>query len=137
MFQIARFIATVLAIGLLIGVPCYGQQISGSLTGVVKDSQQASIANAKVNVINLEQGTNREVSTGPDGSFVITQLQPGTYTLTVEAAGFKKFEQKDIKVFANDRIGLGDVMLTVGGVNETVTVEAQAAAVQTTNAERS
>ena len=74
--------------------------------------------------------------TGADGSFVFTQLQPGSYTIAVEATGFKKFEQKDVRVFANDRVGLGDIVLSVGALNETVTVEAQVAAVQTSSAER-
>ena len=113
-----------------------GQQISGTITGVVKDSQQASIANAKVTVTNQEQGTNRDGVTTADGSFVFTQLQPGSYTITIEATGFKKFEQKDVRVFANDRVGLGDIVLAVGALNETVTVEAQVAAVQTSSAER-
>src|SRR5258708_25462028 len=112
------------------------QQISGSVTGVVKDSQQSSIANARVILSNPEQGTTREATTSIDGVFVINQIQPGTFSLTVEAAGFKKFEQKDIKVFANDRVTLGDVIMTVGTVNETITVEAAAAQVQTASAER-
>ena len=79
------------------------QQISGSITGVVKDSQQAAVVNAKVTLNSNEQGTNRDGMTSADGSFVFTQVQPGTYTVSVEAAGFKKFEQKEIKIFANDR----------------------------------
>jgi hypothetical protein len=113
------------------------QQISGTITGVVKDSQQASIANAKVTLTNPEQGTTRTVSSATDGSFVFAQVQPGTYVLTVESPGFKKFEQKDVKLFANDRVSLGDVILTVGGINETVTVEASAVQIQTASAERS
>lgn len=114
----------------------YGQQISGTITGVVKDSQQASVANAKISATNQEQGTIREGLTGADGSFVFTQLQPGAYTVAVEAQGFKKFEQRDVRIYANDRIALPDIVLSVGALNETVTVEAQAATVQTTSAER-
>ncbi|HEV2447902.1 MAG TPA: DUF2012 domain-containing protein [Candidatus Sulfopaludibacter sp.] len=113
-----------------------GQQISGSISGVVKDSQQAAVANAKVTLNSNEQGTSREGSTATDGSFVFTQVQPGTYSVAVEAPGFKKFEQTDIKIFANDRLNLGEIPLSVGALNETVTVEAQAAAVETSSAER-
>ena len=112
------------------------QQISGSITGVVKDSQQASVANAKVVLTNLEQGIHREGTTGTDGSFVFTLAQPGTYNLTVEATGFKKFEQKDVKLFASDRVSLGDITLNVGAMSETVSVEAQTSQVQTQSAER-
>ena len=127
-----------LACALLVcSVPSWAQQISGTISGVVKDSQQGAVTGAKVDLYNNDQGTNREGLTAADGSFVFTQLQPGTYTLSVEAAGFKKFEQKDVKVFANDRVALSDIMLSVGALSETVTVEAQVAALQTSSAERS
>ena len=113
-----------------------GQQISGSITGAVKDSQQAAVAGAKITVNNQEQGTTRDTTTAPDGSFVFTQLQPGSYTIAVEATGFKKFEQKDVRVFANDRLSLGDIVLAVGALTETVTVEAQGDTVQASSAER-
>src|SRR5258708_642427 len=113
------------------------QQISGSIIGVVKDSQMASIVGAKITLSDQAQGTSREATTATDGSFVFTLVQPGSYTVTVESPGFKKFEQKDVKVFANDRVTIGDITLSVGALSETVTVEAQVAAVQTASAERS
>src|SRR5258708_2895030 len=113
------------------------QQISGSIIGVVKDSQMASIVGAKVSLTDQAQGATRETATSSDGSFVFTLVQPGSYNVTVESPGFKKFEQKDVKLFANDRVALGDVVLAVGALSDTVTVEAQAAAVQTASAERS
>lgn len=113
------------------------QQISGTITGVVKDSQQASVANAKVTLTSSERGISREVRAGADGSFVLAQVQPGTYTVTVEAEGFKKFERTDVRLYANDRVPLGDIVLSVGELSDTVTVEAQGAAVQATSAERS
>lgn len=113
-----------------------GQQISGTITGAVKDSQQAGVPNAKVSLTSAERATTRDGATSADGSFVFAQLQPGTYTITVEAKGFKKFEQKDVQVFANDRVSLGDIVLSIGAVTETVSVEAEAAAVQTNSAER-
>ncbi len=132
-----RFASGLLAT-LLIGTgTMVGQQISGSINGVVKDSQQATIPNAKITLNNQEQGTSRDGVSAADGSFVFTQLQPGTYTVSIEAAGFKKFEQKGVKVFANDRLSLGEVVLSVGALTETVTVEAEAATVQTASAERS
>src|SRR5260370_23379799 len=113
------------------------QQISGSIIGVVKDSQMASIVGAKVTLSDQAQGTSREATTATDGSFVFTLVQPGSYNVTVESPGFKKFEQKDIKVFANDRVTLGDITLSVGALSDTITVEAHVAAVQTATAERS
>jgi hypothetical protein len=112
------------------------QQISGSIFGVVRDSQQAVIAGAKITLLNQATGATREAVAGNDGAFVFTNTQPGTYTVTVEAPGFKKSEQKDVRLFANDRLNLGDILLSVGGITETITVEAQAAQLQTASAER-
>ena len=113
------------------------QQITGSISGVVKDAQQAVIAGAKVTLTSTLQGSSREVSTSNDGSFVFTPVQPGAYRLSIEAAGFKKFEQTDLRIFANDRILLGDIALSVGAVTESVTVEATATVIQAQSAERS
>ncbi len=133
----SRMVRTLVCALLLGCAGVWAQQISGTITGVVKDSQQAVITGAKVVLINQAQGTSREVETRVDGGFVFTPVQPGTYTVTVEAAGFKKFEQKDVNLSANDKIGLGDIVLSVGALTETVTVEAAAAVVQTQSAERS
>jgi hypothetical protein len=113
-----------------------GQQVSGSISGSVRDAQQAAIVGAKVRVVNTAQGTVREVSTGADGSFTVTPLLPAVYELTVETAGFKKFERRDLKIFANDRLNLGDIVLEIGGVAETVVVEGTVVALQTQSAER-
>lgn len=118
------------------GLPLRAQLVSGSITGFVKDGQQFAVAGAKVTLINPQQATSREVPTSADGGFVITPVQPGTYTLQVEAAGFKRFEQTDIRLFANDRVALGDIILQVGAVSETITVEGSVSQVQAQSAER-
>lgn len=133
----ASLVVRVLLVVLAAGVG-WSQQTSGLITGVVRDRQGAVVPNAKVVLLNQSQGTIvRELTTAQDGSFVITPLLPATYSLTVEAPGFKKFEQRDIKLFANDRIALTDIVLEVGAVTESVTVEATAVQLQTQSAERS
>ncbi|WP_321472084.1 carboxypeptidase regulatory-like domain-containing protein [uncultured Paludibaculum sp.] len=115
----------------------WAQQITGTISGNVKDAQQAAVAGAKVTIISTQQGTTREVSTNNEGTFVFTNAQPGTYDLGIEAPGFKKFEQKGVVLYASDRLSLGDLTLSVGALTETVTVEGDAAQVQATSAERS
>ena len=113
------------------------QQVSGLITGVVKDKQGSTVPNAKVTVINQLQGISREVTTSTDGIFVITPLPPGLYTVTIEAAGFKKYENKDVRIYANDRVNIHDIILDIGAVTETITVEASEVQLQTTSADRS
>lgn len=112
------------------------QQISGSISGEVRDSQQSVIPNAKVRLVNALQGNARETVTNAEGIFLFQAIQPSTYTLSVEGSGFKKFERKEIKLFASDRLDI-PVTLEIGNLSETITVEASAAEIQTTGAERS
>lgn len=114
----------------------YAQQISGSISGVVRDNQQAIVPKAKVRLINALQGNARETETNDEGVFLFQAIQPSTYNLVVEVTGFKKFEQKEIKLFASDRLDI-PVVMEVGNVTETITVEAGTVEVQTTGADRS
>lgn len=118
------------------GLPLQAQLVSGSITGFVKDGQQFAVAGAKVTLLNPQRGSSREVTTSADGGFVITPVQPGTYTIHVESSGFKRFEQTDVRLFANDRLALGDIILQVGAVSETITVEGSVSQVQAQSAER-
>lgn len=135
--SVERLLPVALLTVLLAPTAVVAQQITGSISGSIVDTQEAAIANAKVTLTNAEQGVTRTFTTGADGAFVFTPLQPATYLITVEVAGFRKFEQKDIKVFANDRIALGNLIMQVGQLSETVTVEANVAQVQAQSAERS
>jgi hypothetical protein len=114
----------------------WAQQITGTISGTVKDAQQAAVVGAKVTIVSAQQGSAREVSTNNEGVFVFTNTQPGTYNLSIESTGFKKFEQKGVVLYASDRLSLGDLTLSVGALTETVTVEGDAAQVQATSAER-
>jgi hypothetical protein len=77
------------------------------------------------------------VPTSGDGTFAFIPIAPATYSVSVEAAGFKKFVQQDIRVFANDRVGLPPIMLALGELGESVSVEANAVQLQTISADRS
>ena len=122
----------------LAAAAAWAQQSSASLSGAVKDNQGGAIPGAQVVIVNQLQGaTARQLKTGEDGTFNAPSLNPAIYTVTIQAQGFKKFEQKDIKLFANDRIALPPALLEVGGLSETVTVEGSTAQLQTETAERS
>jgi hypothetical protein len=135
--SVERLLPVALLTVLLAPAVVVAQQITGSISGTIVDSQEAAIATAKVTLTNADQGITRTFTTSADGAFVLTRLHPATYLFTVEVAGFRKFEQKDVKVFANDRIALGNLIMQVGQLSETVTVEANVAQVQAQSAERS
>src|SRR5215472_14014038 len=82
----------------------FGQTTSGSIAGSVVDSTHAAVANVLVTATEQEQKFTKTVRTDDAGGFVFTQIPPGTYTISVEATGFKKLEQAGIKLNANDKL---------------------------------
>jgi hypothetical protein len=117
-------------VGLLAATTSWSQQVSGSISGTVRDAGGAIIPNAKVKLVDVLQNDVREGASNNDGIFLFNPLKPSTYTLTIEVSGFKRHEQKEIKVFANDRVTLGDISLQVGSISDSVTVAAEGGEVQ-------
>src|SRR3984957_314697 len=106
--------------------------VTGSISGSVKDPSGAAIANASVVAINVETGVQRTVQTDANGSYSVLALQVGRYRLMVTQAGFEKYEVKDIVVDANASLRF-DITLAVGSVNETVEVGSSGVQVETIN----
>ena len=114
------------------------QQISGSISGVVLDAQGAAVQNAKATLIHQNEGvTAMAVNTSPEGTFVFTPLVPGTYTVTIEAAGFKKYSRTAMPLDANQRLELPPIALEIGSASETVTVDGRAVVLETISSARS
>ena len=110
------------------------QAQNGAITGTVKDNQGAVVPGAKVVLLDQERAGLRNMDSTSEGMFLFDSLSPSTYTVTVEAPGFKKWEKKELHVYPGDRLGVNDIVLQVGQVNETVTVEASVATLQTESA---
>jgi hypothetical protein len=108
----------------------FGQVTSGTVFGTVTDQTGAFVANAPVTVRDAATGVTRSVSTNENGGFVAANLPPGTYTIAVEVAGFKKLEKTGLILSAADRLNAGNLVLTVGSATEEVTVTAQSAELQ-------
>ena len=89
------------------------QTTSGSIAGSVIDQQQAAITNATVTVADETKGFSLSATTDKEGRFVFPQLPPGTYTLSVDAKGFKKLQRAGIALVANDKLALGDLPTSV------------------------
>jgi hypothetical protein len=77
-------------------VTAVAQERFGALYGTVMDPSQAAMPNATVTVSNKETGRTFTVQTGSDGAYVIRELEPGRYSLKVEAKGFRTHEVPDI-----------------------------------------
>ncbi|MEK7409534.1 MAG: TonB-dependent receptor [Acidobacteriota bacterium] len=120
---------------LLVIVPLAAQEFRATITGRVTDSSQAVVPGAKVEVKNV--GTNEVTSARTDnsGNYTAPFLRPGAYTITVEAAGFKKFTREAVVVNVGQAATV-DVVLEVGAVTEQVTVTAAAPLLETVKSDR-
>ena len=108
----------------------YGQGVTGRIYGTVQDQSRATIPGATVTVKNQETGYHAEVPTGQGGEYVVPNMPPGKYTVTVTAAGFKAAESKDVVVIVNGLTAL-DFSLQIGARTETVQVDASGQLVDT------
>jgi hypothetical protein len=127
------FILTILILSL---TEAFGQGLTGTVSGVVKDPTGSAVPGASVTLTNVRTGGTREIQSDANGAFVFTQLLPGTFRLTVSATGFKRFEQSEFEVTATERVVLNNVQLELGEMTQTVEVQAEAARLQTESAER-
>jgi Carboxypeptidase regulatory-like domain len=113
------------------------QTTSGSIAGSVVDPNQAAVANATIKISDEAKNFSLTMTSDGEGRFVFPQVPPATYTMTIEAKGFKKVQRTGILLVANDKLTLGNLLLEVGETSETVTVMAEATLVQAQSAERS
>lgn len=96
------------------------EEITATIVGQVTDSTGAVLPGASVVVVNKDTNAERRVQANTEGNYTVTQLLPGSYTVTVEQANFKK-HVANITLNAKDRRPL-NIVLEAGSVNETVTV---------------
>ena len=121
-------ITLVCAVFVLVAVgaaPTLAQTFRGSVLGTVTDSTGATVINAKVTVHNVDTGVERVTETNADGQYLVPELPIGTYTVTVELAGFQKSVTNGVvvDVAATKRV---DAVLTPGEVLSQVVVSAEA-----------
>ena len=134
--SLCNFVLRAIAASTLVCLAAYGQQSSGSIRGIVKDAQGALVPGAKVTLIDVAQGDNRDSITNTEGIFFFNPLKPSLYRVIVEATGFKKYERSEIRVSANDRLDLPDIQLAIGAITDSITVEASGVILQTRGAEK-
>jgi hypothetical protein len=117
--------------GLLGGGAAWGQT-TGEIRGIVNDPSGATVAGANITATLTGTATARSVTSDKDGSFTIPELPVGSYDVSVEDAGFKKSVTKDV-VVSIGHVNFVTITLQIGGAADTVTVEANAAQVETTS----
>jgi len=109
-------------------------QAQAAINGTVRDTSGAIIPDASVVLHNNGTNLDRPASTNSVGAYVLTDIQPGNYDLRVSKDGFTTSVQSNINLLVN-QTATYDFTLKTGSVKETVTVQATAAALETSTSE--
>ncbi|HUO15396.1 MAG TPA: carboxypeptidase-like regulatory domain-containing protein, partial [Verrucomicrobiae bacterium] len=91
--------------------PLLAQVTSGTIFGTVRDSSGAVIKGATVTISDPSTGITRTVTSSDAGEFAAPGLYPGTYTIKVEAKGFKALDASGFVLSAADKLSAGDLVL--------------------------
>ena len=103
---------------------------SATLVGTVTDSSGSLLPGAKLTVLNMGTSFLSESATTTEGSYYVPNLIPGTYRLTIEAAGFKKHVREGITLRTNETPRI-DVMMEIGTLSDTINVAASTPLLET------
>jgi len=120
------WLAAALSLCLPFAEPLSAQSDTSQIIGNVRDASGSSAPNARVIATNEGTGIERQATTNADGYFIVTNMPPGYYTVTVELTGFKKVVRRQNKLDAAIPLSM-DIVLDVGAVTESVEVVASAA----------
>ncbi len=128
--------ATILALCLTLSVlprVIHAQEATARIIGTVTDPQGGTIEGARVTAANTSTGFTRETRSAKDGSYQILELPIGSYIIAAEQTGFSRTATNEQKLQINQALRL-DISLKLGATSDTVSVEADAAGVETVNA---
>ncbi|HYP08505.1 MAG TPA: carboxypeptidase regulatory-like domain-containing protein [Bryobacteraceae bacterium] len=116
---------------------CLAQQ-TGTIQGNLVDAAGATVPNAKVTAIDeARQNVARETTTDRGGTFYLRNLLPGSYTVKVEAPGFKALDRTELKLDANQIMNVGALTMQIGQTSESITVAAEVPLVETSTSQKS
>ncbi|HTM51082.1 MAG TPA: TonB-dependent receptor [Bryobacteraceae bacterium] len=113
----------------LVALSAWGQEFRATLQGSISDPTQAGVPGASVMLKNLDTGIQRDSTADSSGHYVFPFVAPGSYSLTVQAAGFKTTVRDGIQVSVNDNLRV-DVAMPLGQASDTVQVTGEVTAVQ-------
>lgn len=108
----------------------FGQGTTGSINGNVIDPSGAAVFGATVTVRQVDTNSVHTVTTSDVGSYTVTQLAPGTYSVRVDKSGFEAFQRNDL-ILEMDQVAKVDAKLSVGSEQQTVNVSSETPIIQT------
>ena len=123
-----------LGISSLLCPAAMAQQATANVNGVVKDPSGAAIANAQVDLTNVNTGVVRKTTTTANGIYAFPSVVPGSYSMQATASGFNTVSQSAVTLQVGQTATF-DFQLTVGTTTSTVTVNAAAPALEFSTSE--
>jgi hypothetical protein len=108
----------------LIPLKSLAQVTTATVSGVVKDASGGVVPGTKIVATKIATGTITRTESNASGQYNLSFLPPGAYNITAEAAGFKKYERKNLALSVADHPMI-DITLVPGAVQETVFVTAE------------
>lgn len=136
METLLRLVAVVTMLGCF-ALQGRAQTSSGTISGHIVDQSNSIVVNADVKLINQQTNVFVSTSVRSNGDFIFADVQPGTFTVVVNARGYKELRQVDLQLSASQSLSTGTLVLQIGQVTESVTVVAAITPLQTTSSERS
>jgi hypothetical protein len=134
--KLPRYAGTAILFAILpaMEAPMQAQTTEANLAGIVYDSSRSVVQGASINLVSKDRGITRTTTSNDAGAYQFPFVQPGTYDIEVSAPGFKSLKQEALSLSAaqNARV---DLTLELGSVNETLSVTAEVAAINTGSAE--
>ena len=131
--QISRLVLILAALGTLVASLSLAQSFVGGIRGSVQDPGGAVIGDAKVTLINDATGTSRTTQSNALGEYTFSQVEPATYSISVEAPGFKKLNRTGVIVGTQETVSL-DLKLEIGQVSESVQVTGEVSLIENATA---
>ena len=122
----------VAALALLLSFPLasFAQSTNATIDGTIRDDQGGVLPGATVTMTNAATGLTRTITTGERGSYRVSELPPGRYTVRVEMPGFANVERQDVMLALGANLTL-NIDMRLASVQESVTVTGQAPVVET------
>jgi len=134
---IIRSVVSAIICAALLTTSLIAQGLTGQISGTINDSSGSAVVGVGVNLLNEGTGQTRQITSDSSANFLFTQLLAGSYTLTLAALGFKRYEEKEIILSSSERAVVRPITLQLGAISESISVTAEAAKLQTQSAERS
>jgi archaellum component FlaG (FlaF/FlaG flagellin family) len=124
-----QFMTTTLLLIAVFTVAAQAQTATATLRGSVSDMSDNVTPGARVTLTQVSTGLKRDFTTGEDGQYAFTFLEPGIYSLEVQAQGFKALRQERIELAVAQNAEL-NIRLEPGNITDTITVTANETALQ-------